>query len=139
MPRGIRQLLESVPKPLQVLVLMSNAVGVIGLIAAVILYSTYTPQAEDAQMAMSIPATGVMVGLYFFAFVLFGFLILKQKTMGFSGLVLTNVTLVIISWTISQAGQWVLAIAVFVFAVLSLAMMFNPRSLEWYKEAYTGR
>lgn len=128
------------PKPLQVLVIMSNLVGLIGLIVAIVAYGTYTPDhAGDAEMKMSVPATGVMVGLYFLMFLVFSLMIVRNRTMGFSGLVLTNITLVIISWTISQAGQWALAGFVFLFSVTSLVLLFNPNSLNWYKQAYASR
>lgn len=128
------------PKPLQVLVIMSNVIGVIGLIIAAVAYGTYTPDhVGDAAMKMSIPATGVMVGLYFLMFVVFSWLIVRNRTMGFSGLVLTNITLVIISWTMSQAHQWALAGFVFVFSITSLVLLFNPNSMNWYKQAYAAR
>lgn len=127
------------PKKLNLLAWSSIAIGVIGIIATVIIYSGYNPVEGDEGVVMNIAVTGVMVGLYFFAFALFGWMILKGKTWGLSGLVLTHVILLIIMFTVSSSGQWWLAIIFGVVAGGSLYLALSKESMEWYKTRFEAR
>ena len=87
------RLTAKLPSSLAALSVLAILVGAIGLVGAVALYAGYRPIEGDAEVAMNVPVTGVMVGLYFLTFIVFGVLIIKGKTFGHSGLVLTNVIL----------------------------------------------
>ncbi|UBI07431.1 hypothetical protein LA329_03780 [Corynebacterium falsenii] len=127
------------PKQLQILSKLSMTLGVLGIIAAVIIYSGYSPVKGDEAVEMNVAVTGVMVALYFFTFALFGWAITKGKTWGLSGLILTHVILLIITYTVIQSGQWWLAIIFGVLAVGSLYLAFSRPSMEWYKKRYSLR
>ena len=122
---------------LAVLSWASIVIGVVGIIATIVLYLGYQPQHGDETVKMNVGATGVMVGLYFFAFALFGTMIIQGRTWGVSGLVLTHITLVLITITVIQAGVFWLAMILGVVAVVSLALIFSPQSMDWYKQRFT--
>lgn len=124
------------PTQLGILSKLSMAVGVIGVIAAVVIYAGYTPGQGDETVEMNVAVTGVMVALYFFAFALFGWAITKGKTWGLSGLILTHVILLIITFTVIQSGQWWLAIVFGVLAAGSLYLALSRPSMQWYKKRY---
>ena len=100
---------DRLPMQLAVLSWASIVIGVVGIIATIVLYLGYQPQHGDETVKMNVGATGVMVGLYFFAFALFGTMIIQGRTWGVSGLVLTHITLVLITITVIQAGVFWLA------------------------------
>ena len=122
---------------LAVLSWASIVIGVVGIIATIVLYLGYQPQHGDETVKMNVGATGVMVGLYFFAFALFGTMIIQGRTWGVSGLVLTHITLVLITITVIQAGVFWLAMILGVVAVVSLGLIFSPPSMDWYKQRFT--
>ena len=122
---------------LAVLSWASIVIGVVGIIATIVLYLGYQPQHGDETVQMNVGATGVMVGLYFFAFALFGTMIIQGRTWGVSGLVLTHITLVLITITVIQAGVFWLAMILGVVAVVSLGLIFSPPSMDWYKQRFT--
>lgn len=127
---------DRLPMQLAVLSWASIIIGVIGIIATIVLYLGYQPQHGDETVQMNVGATGVMVGLYFFAFVLFGAMIIQGRTWGVSGLVLTHVTLVLITITVIQSGVFWLAAIFGVVAAVSLALIFSPPSMDWYKQRF---
>lgn len=127
---------DRLPMQLAVLSWASIIIGVIGIIATLVLYVGYKPQQGDETVQMNVGATGVMVGLYFFAFVLFGAMIIQGRTWGVSGLVLTHVTLVLITITVIQSGVFWLAAIFGVVAAVSLALIFSPPSMDWYKQRF---
>ncbi len=128
---------DRLPMQLAVLSWASIVIGVVGIIATILLYLGYQPQHGDETVKMNVGATGVMVGLYFFAFALFGTMIIQGRTWGVSGLVLTHITLVLITITVIQAGVFWLAMILGVVAVVSLALIFSPQSMDWYKQRFT--
>ena len=128
---------DRLPMQLAVLSWASIVIGVVGIIATIVLYLGYQPQHGDETVKMNVGATGVMVGLYFFAFALFGTMIIQGRTWGVSGLVLTHITLVLITITVIQAGVFWLAMILGVVAVVSLALVFSPQSMDWYKQRFT--
>ena len=127
---------DRLPMQLAVLSWASIVIGVIGIIATIVLYLGYQPQHGDETVKMNVGATGVMVGLYFFAFALFGAMIIQGRTWGLSGLVLTHVTLVFITITVIQSGVFWLAAIFGVVAAVSLALIFSPPSMDWYKQRF---
>lgn len=127
---------DRLPMQLAVLSWASIIIGVVGIIATLVLYVGYKPQQGDETVQMNVGATGVMVGLYFFAFVLFGAMIIQGRTWGVSGLVLTHVTLVLITITVIQSGVFWLAAIFGVVAAVSLALIFSPPSMDWYKQRF---
>lgn len=127
---------DRLPMQLAVLSWASIVIGVVGIIATLVLYVGYKPQQGDETVQMNVGATGVMVGLYFFAFVLFGAMIIQGRTWGVSGLVLTHVTLVLITITVIQSGVFWLAAIFGVVAAVSLALIFSPSSMDWYKQRF---
>lgn len=127
---------ERLPMQLAVLSWASIIIGVIGIVATIVVYLGYQPQHGDETVKMNVGATGVMVGLYFFAFALFGVMIIQGRTWGLSGLVLTHVTLVFITVTVIKAGVFWLATIFGVIAAVSLALIFSPPSMEWYKQRF---
>ena len=127
---------DRLPMQLAVLSWASIVIGVVGIIATLVLYIGYKPQQGDETVQMNVGATGVMVGLYFFAFVLFGAMIIQGRTWGVSGLVLTHVTLVLITITVIQSGVFWLAAIFGVVAAVSLALIFSPPSMDWYKQRF---
>ncbi|WP_293790707.1 hypothetical protein [uncultured Corynebacterium sp.] len=127
---------DRLPMQLAVLSWASIVIGVVGIIATLVLYVGYKPQQGDETVQMNVGATGVMVGLYFFAFVLFGAMIIQGRTWGMSGLVLTHVTLVLITITVIQSGVFWLAAIFGVVAAVSLALIFSPPSMDWYKQRF---
>lgn len=127
---------DRLPMQLAVLSWASIVIGVVGIIATLVLYVGYKPQQGDETVQMNVGATGVMVGLYFFAFVLFGAMIIQGRTWGVSGLVLTHVTLVLITITVIQSGVFWLAAIFGVVAAVSLALIFSPPSMDWYKQRF---
>ena len=128
---------DRLPMQLAVLSWASIVIGVVGIIATIVLYLGYQPQHGDETVKMNVGATGVMVGLYFFAFALFGTMTIQGRTWGVSGLVLTHITLVLITITVIQAGVFWLAMILGVVAVVSLALIFSPQSMDWYKQRFT--
>ena len=128
---------DRLPMQLAVLSWASIVIGVVGIIATILLYLGYQPQHGDETVKMNVGATGVMVGLYFFAFALFGTMIIQGRTWGVSGLVLTHITLVLITITVIQAGVFWLAMTLGVVAVVSLGLIFSPPSMDWYKQRFT--
>ncbi|MGJ4168260.1 hypothetical protein [Corynebacterium macclintockiae] len=128
---------DRLPMQLAVLSWASIIIGVVGIIATIVLYLGYQPQHGDETVKMNVGATGVMVGLYFFAFALFGTMIIQGRTWGVSGLVLTHITLVLITITVIQAGVFWLAMILGVVAVVSLGLIFSPPSMDWYKQRFT--
>ncbi|MGJ4138082.1 hypothetical protein [Corynebacterium evansiae] len=128
---------DRLPMQLAVLSWASIVIGVVGIIATIVLYLGYQPQHGDETVQMNVGATGVMVGLYFFAFALFGTMIIQGRTWGVSGLVLTHITLVLITITVIQAGVFWLAMILGVVAVVSLGLIFSPPSMDWYKQRFT--
>ena len=127
---------DRLPMQLAVLSWASIVIGVIGIIATIVLYLGYQPQHGDETVKMNVGATGVMVGLYFFAFALFGAMIIQGRTWGLSGLVLTHVTLVFITITVIKASVFWLAAIFGVVAAVSLALIFSPPSMDWYKQRF---
>lgn len=127
---------DRLPMQLAVLSWASIMIGVIGIIATTVLYLGYQPQHGDETVKMNVGATGVMVGLYFFAFALFGAMIIQGRTWGLSGLVLTHVTLVFITITVIKASVFWLATIFGVIAAVSLGLIFSPPSMEWYKQRF---
>ena len=127
---------DRLPMQLAVLSWASIIIGVIGIIATTVLYLGYQPQHGDETEKMNVGATGVMVGLYFFAFALFGAMIIQGRTWGLSGLVLTHVTLVFITITVIKASVFWLATIFGVIAAVSLGLIFSPPSMEWYKQRF---
>lgn len=127
---------ERLPMQLAVLSWASIIIGVIGIVATIVVYLGYQPQHGDETVKMNVGATGVMVGLYFFAFALFGAMIIQGRTWGVSGLVLTHVTLVFITVTVIKSGVFWLATIFGVIAAVSLALIFSPPSMEWYKQRF---
>ena len=128
---------DRLPMQLAVLSWASIVIGVVGIIATIVIYLGYQPQHGDETVKMNVGATGVMVGLYFFAFALFGTMIIQGRTWGVSGLVLTHITLVLITITVIQAGVFWLAMILGVVAVVSLGLIFSPPSMDWYKQRFT--
>lgn len=128
---------DRLPMQLAVLSWASIIIGVVGIIVTIVLYLGYQPQHGDETVKMNVGATGVMVGLYFFAFALFGTMIIQGRTWGVSGLVLTHITLVLITITVIQAGVFWLAMILGVVAVVSLGLIFSPPSMDWYKQRFT--
>ena len=128
---------DRLPMQLAVLSWASIVIGVVGIIATIVLYLGYQPQHGDETVKMNVGATGVMVGLYFFAFALFGTMTIQGRTWGVSGLVLTHITLVLITITVIQAGVFWLAMILGVVAVVSLGLIFSPPSMDWYKQRFT--
>lgn len=127
------------PQPLKVLSWMSIGVGVTGMIATAVLYATYKPQPGDEGVVINVAATGGMMALYFAMFAVFGAMIVKGKTWGLSGLILTHLILLIITYTIVQSGQYLLAGATGLFAAVCLFLACNPQSMAWYQQRYAGR
>lgn len=128
--------LQRLPVTLAVLSWASLVISAVGIIATLIVYGTYSPQPGDETVAMNVGVTGVMVGLYFFAFGLFGTMILRGKTWGMSGLVLTHITLLFITITVVKSGQWWLATIFGVVSIVSLALIFSAPSMNWYKQRF---
>ena len=133
------RLTAKLPSTLAALSVLSMAIGTIGLVGAIALYAGYRPIEGDAGVAMNVPITGVMVGLYFLTFIVFGGLIIKGKTFGHSGLVLTNVILALITVTVVKSGALWLAVPMGLLALVSLALCFHPASMDWYKNKFLER
>ncbi|WP_426721411.1 hypothetical protein [Corynebacterium auriscanis] len=133
------RLTAKLPATLAALSMLAIAIGGIGLVGAVGLYTGYRPIEGDAGVEMNVPVTGVMVGLYFLMFIVFGGLIIKGKTFGHSGLVLTNVILALITVTVVKSGALWLAVPMGLLALVSLALCFHPDSMNWYKTKFQER
>ena len=133
------RLTAKLPSSLAALSVLAIIVGAIGLVGAVALYAGYRPIEGDAEVAMNVPVTGVMVGLYFLTFIVFGVLIIKGKTFGHSGLVLTNVILALITVTVVKSGALWLAVPMGLLALVGLALCFHPDSMNWYKNKFLER
>ncbi|KAB1504413.1 hypothetical protein F7230_04930 [Corynebacterium sp. 320] len=128
-----------VPEHLTAASVFSAATGLVGVVHTAISYTHYTKVPGDEQVHMNIPITGLALGLFFASFILFAVGLWFGKTWSYSALVLTNVILTIITFTIFKGGQIPLGL-VFTFIVLNFYyFLFCKESLNWYKQAYYER
>ncbi|MCH6196479.1 hypothetical protein MHT86_03075 [Corynebacterium mastitidis] len=134
------------PAPVRWAALIAAAQSLLGIGYAVLLIARQLMGERDAAIVSESPnAAWVGLGTAVFFLIVFGAVLVgavavlrARGRLGRGPIIMLNLILLPISFSMMGAGAWLMGLATGASAVAVLALMFSPRAVAWASRVYEG-